>query len=229
MDFMWSMQYLSSTVRVLTVVGFGWFAAGGLAAAEAGDFALNVSELAEGPVPREALFVVEGVFEVVIKERVKVVKISPEPITDANAQLGDSAKGPAEISAKVFASKKARSYPRFGVSVHGMSGYRLIVNPPLKQLELVRGDEVLAKAAFVWESDSWVHLNLRAERASEDGPWTLSGSAWADGGEQPTEPMVRLVDDSGMKGTGKCGLWGTPYSEHPIFFDAVKGRVTKGE
>lgn len=212
------------------MVGFGWFAAGSEAlAAEAEEFVLKVSELAEGPVPKEALFVVEGVFEVAVKEGVKVVKISPEPITDANAQVGDSAKGAAKISAKIFSSRKARSYPRFGVSVHGMSGYRLLVNPPLKQLELVKGDEVLAKAAFAWETDSWVRLELKAEREGEDGPWTISGSAWADGTEQPAEPLLRLVDESGMKGTGKCGLWGTPYSEQPIFFDEVTVRVERSE
>jgi hypothetical protein len=227
---MWSMTSLSSATRawVGVILGLLTQVTGSVGAAEEA-FALEVSGLAEGPVPKEALFVVEGVFEIEQKDGVKTVKISPEPITDANAQVGDSAKGNASIEARVFASRLARSYPRFGVSVHGMSGYRLIVNPPLKQVELVKGDEVKAKAAFVWESDSWVQMKLTATRAGEAGPWTISGSVWAAGSEEPAQPLLTLVDESGMKGTGKCGLWGTPYSEKPIYFDAVRGRVEKDD
>jgi hypothetical protein len=192
-------------------------------------FALDVSGQTLGPVPKELLFVVEGVFEVADKEGAKVVKIAAEPITDANAQVGDSAKGDASISAKVFATRRARSYPRFGVSVHGMSGYRLMVNPPLKQVELVKGDQVVVKAPFAWESDSWVNLKLTAKRSGSDGPWTILGSVWPAAGEEPKEPQLKHQDESGMKGTGKCGLWGTPYSELPIFFDAVSGSVVQAD
>jgi hypothetical protein len=187
-------------------------------------FQVDLAALPVGPVPKEVLFVVEGVWEAAEKDGVKSLKILPEPISDANAQVGNSAKGDATISARVFATKQARSFPRFGVSVHGMSGYRLMVNGAKKQIELVKSDEVVATAPFVWTSDAWVTLKLEAKREGADGPWSISASAWADGAE-PGTPLIQHSDESNMKGAGKCGLWGTPYSEQPIFFADVKGSV----
>ena len=186
--------------------------------------ALDLAAAPIGPVSKELVFVVEGVWEVADKEGVKSLKILAEPISDANAQVGASAKGDAAISCRVFATKQARSYPRFGVSVHGMSGYRLMVNAAKKQIELVKSDEVVATAPFVWTSDSWVNLKLEAKREGAEGPWVVTASAWAEGAE-PAAPLISHKDESGMKGSGKCGLWGTPYSEQPIYFAVVKAVV----
>ncbi len=191
-------------------------------------FKLDLAGVSEGPLPKEVLFVVEGVWEAADKDGVQAIRVSPEPITDANAQLGPSAKGAASVSARVLATRQARSYPRFGVSVHGMSGYRLMVNPPLKQIELVKSDEVVAKAPFTWTSDTWVNLKLEAVREGEDGPWTITASAW-EGGQAPAEPLLSHRDESSMKGTGKCGLWATPYSGQPVYFAEVSGEVDTGE
>lgn len=185
---------------------------------------LDLAAAAIGPVSKELVFVVEGVWEVADKEGVKSLKILAEPISDANAQVGASAKGDASISTRVFATKQARSYPRFGVSVHGMSGYRLMVNGAKKQIELVKADEVVATAPFVWTSDSWVNLKLEAKREGADGPWQVTASAWGEGAE-PATPLISHKDEAGMKGSGKCGLWGTPYSEQPIYFAEVKAMV----
>lgn len=199
------------------------------AAAQAKEpFKLDLSAAAEGPLPKETLFVVEGVWEVTDKDGVKAIRVSPEPITDANAQFGSSAKGAASVSARVFATRQARSYPRFGVSVHGMSGYRLMVNPPLKQIELVKSDEVVAKAPFTWTSDAWVSLRLEAVKEGESGPWTITASAWS-GEQAPAEPLLSHRDESSMKGTGKCGLWATPYSGQPVYFAEISGEVETGE
>jgi hypothetical protein len=199
-----------------------------LGAAADAPFKVDLAAVAAGPVAKELVFVVEGVWEAAEKDGVKSLKILPEPITDANAQVGTSAKGAASISARVFATKQARSYPRFGVSVHGMSGYRLMVNAAKKQVELVKSDAVVATAPFVWTSDSWVNLKLEAKREGAEGPWTVTGSAWGEG-KEPPEPLIKHKDDSAMKGTGKCGLWGTPYSERPIYFADVTGAVTVEE
>jgi len=216
-------RFLTLFMKLTFLTGIlAWGLALGAGAQEA--FKLDLAGLAAGPVPKEALFVVEGVWEAADKDGVKSVKILPEPITDANAQVGTSAKGSASISARVFATKKARSFPRFGVSVHGMSGYRMMVNGAKKQLELVKSDAVVAVAPFVWTSDAWVTLKLEVKRDGGAGPWTVTGSAWTEGAE-PATPLIQHKDESSMKGTGKCGLWGTPYSELPIFFADVSGTV----
>ncbi len=106
-----------------------------------------------------------------------------------------------------------------------MSGHRLILNVPYRRLEIVKGDEVLAEVPFKWESDAWVNLKLEARRVpgSEEG-WKISGKAWAEGAEEPVEAMLS-TDDTKLKGQGKCAIWGTPFSETPIFFDDVKIEV----
>jgi len=189
-------------------------------------FEPDIQKLELGPVPREVLFVVDGSFLVSEKEGRKVIEVESAPIADANAQGGASAKGNARITAKVFASKRARSFPRFGVSVHGISGYRLMVNPPLKQIELIKGDEVVANAPFSWTSDTWVEIDLTAKMSPEGDRWTLQGKVTPAEGEPAS---IQHQDDSGMKGTGKCSLWATPYSELPIFFDAIRAEVEVGE
>lgn len=209
------------TLPLLTGL-LSWGLTLGMLAQEA--FTVDLTALPAGPVPKETLFVVEGVWEAADKDGVKSLKILPEPISDANAQVGNAAKGSASISARVFATKKARSFPRFGVSVHGMSGYRLMVNAPKKQVELVKSDEVVAVAPFVWTTDTWVTLKLEVKKAGETGPWSVMASAWAEGSE-PATPLIQHKDESNMKGSGKCGLWGTPYSELPIFFADVRGTV----
>ena len=108
--------------------------------------------------------------------------------------------------------------------MHGMSGYRLMVNAAKKQIELVKSDEVVATAPFAWVSDTWVTLKLEAKREGAEGPWSITATAWADGAA-PATPLITHKDESNMKGTGKCGLWGTPYSEQPIFFAEVSGTV----
>ena len=49
----------------------------------------------------------------------------------------------------------------------------------------------------------------------------MTASARTEGGEKPAAPLNTHQDDSGMKGSGKCSLWGTPYSENPIHFDDI--------
>jgi hypothetical protein len=41
-----------------------------------------------------------------------------------------------------------------GVSINGVGGYRAQVAPAKKELELLKGDETVAKAPFVWENAS---------------------------------------------------------------------------
>ena len=191
-------------------------------------FRVDLNGSAEGPVAKEQAFVVEGAWAVAEKEGIKTLRLDPVPITDANAQVGPSAKGSAWLSARIFASKKARSFPRFGVSLHGMSGYRLLVNGAKKQVELVRSDEVVATAPFVWTSDAWVTLRLEARQAAEGGSWIIKAYATADGAT-PGEPLITHEDTSKMKGSGKCGLWATPYSEQAVFFADIQGGVQSGD
>lgn len=188
-------------------------------AAEMKTFTITADDWAEGEPPKE-VFIVEGKIQITAKDGNKAIVIDPgTELTDACAQVGSSAAGESSIQARVFASKRARSVPKFGVSVHGMSGYRLLVNAAKKQLELVKSDNVAASVPFTWTSDAWLQLKLEVKRGEGDA-WTITGKAWAADAAEPAEATIK-AEDKGLKGQGKAGVWGTPYSQTPIYFDDI--------
>ena len=186
-------------------------------------FEFDCEKWEEGVPPKE-VFVVDGTIKIAKKDNTKAIMIDPSPIVDASAQLGDSSNGTASIEARVFASKKGRSYPRFGVSVHGMSGYRLVVICAKKEIELVKNDVVVKSAPFPWATDTWTRLKLEA-RQQEGKKWIVSAKAWPGDGTEPAEALITHADDT-IKGQGKAAVWGTPFSEQPIFIDDIKVEVT---
>lgn len=194
-------------------------------AAQAGESTstkFTADDWAEGAPPKE-VFVVDGTIQVTTQDGNKVLSVLPDPITDASAQLGVSAAGEASIQAKVLGTKRGRSAPKFGLAVHGMSGHRLLLNAPKRQLELVKNDEVLASVPFTWTSGAWVWLKLEAKRG-EGEAWQITGKAWAADASEPAEAQLKHADQ-GLKGQGKASVWGTPYSEQPIHFDDIEVRV----
>ena len=191
-------------------------------AGESTSLKITAEDWAEGAPPKD-VFVVDGTIQVTSQDGNKVLTVQPDPITDASAQLGVSAAGEASIQAKVLGTKRGRSSPKFGVAVHGMSGHRLLLNAPKRQLELVKNDEVLATAPFTWASGAWVWLKLEAKRG-EGEAWQITGKAWAADATEQAEASIKHADQ-GLKGQGKVSLWGTPYSEQPIHFDDIEIRV----
>lgn len=186
-------------------------------------FDISCDSWAVGEAPAE-VFVLDGKVSIAEKDGSKAIMIDPgTELVEASAQVGDSAAGNAVIQAKIFASKKGRSSPRFGISVHGMNGPRLYVNPAKKQLELVRGDQTLASVPFTWTSDAWLNLRLEAKKADGD-KWSITASVWGDKDAAPAAPQIKH-DLAGLKGQGKCTLWATPYSNTPIYFDNIQIEV----
>lgn len=192
------------------------------AAEETKTFSFDCEAWAEGAPPQE-VFVVDGNIKIAAKDGGKAIVINPNPITDATAQLGDAANGSASIAVKVFASRKGRSMPRFGVSAHGMNGFRLMVNPARKTLELVKTDEVIKSVPFAWTTDTWTKLRLEVKKTG-DAAWSIAGRAWPAKGEEPKEPLIQHTDTT-LKGQGKSAIWGTPYAETPIYFDDIRIEV----
>ncbi|MBL9129811.1 MAG: hypothetical protein JNG86_01335, partial [Verrucomicrobiaceae bacterium] len=189
------------------------------AAQEVKKFEIKADDWKEGEPPAE-VFVVDGKVQIAAKDGNKALVIEPgTELVDGSAQLAVSAAGNASVQARVFASKQGRSTPRFGISVHGMSGYRLYVNPAKKQLELVKADQTVATVPFTWKSDAWLTMKLEAKKAAGDA-WSITGSVWADGEAAPAAPQIKH-EDKGLKGQGKCAVWATPFSGKPVFFDDI--------
>jgi hypothetical protein len=196
--------------------------AAGTVQADPKKFSYNCEAWAEGEPPKD-VFVVEGKFSVASKNGNKVLEIGVGELTDANALLGDSANGSASIEARVLGTKQGRSMPRFAIGVHGQSGYRLVVFAAQKQLQLMKGDEVVKSVPFSWTSDAWLKLKLDVKKVAE-GKWTITARAWPADAAEPAEPAI-THEDATLKGQGKCSIWGTPFSNTPIDFDDIKVEV----
>ncbi len=197
------------------------FAAGILAAplyAGQQSFDITADAWAEGEPPKE-VFIVDGTIKIAAHEGNKALVVDPAPITDASAQLAVSANGAATIEARILAFKRGRSAPRFGVSVHGMSGHRLWVNPVKKTLDLVKGDQTLASAPCVWESGKWLKIKLEVKKGAGE-QWQIIGKTWPAEAAEPAAPQISH-EDKGLKGQGKCAIWATPYSGEPVYFDDI--------
>ncbi len=181
-------------------------------------FSYDCEKWPEGAPPAE-VFVVDGTIRITQKTGGKAIEIGIDPLVDGCALLGSSANGSASIQARVFASKSGRSYPRFGIGIHGQSGYRLIVLCAKKELHLVKNEQVIKSAPYEWTSDDWMNLKLEALEDAQ-GKWSISGKAWPAGAAEPQEPQIKHQDPT-LKGQGKCSIWGTPFSGTPIYFDDV--------
>ena len=191
-----------------------------LHAADAKKFFYDCEKWAEGAPPQE-VFVVEGKITVASKDGNKALQIEPGgELVEANALLGDSANGAASIEARVFGSKTGRSFPRFGIGVHGQSGFRLMAFPAKKELQLVKGDEVVKSVPFDWKPDAWLSLKLDVKKTA-DGKWSMSGKAWPTDAAEPKDATI-THDEATLPGQGKSSIWGTPFSGTPILFDDIK-------
>ncbi|MEZ5328634.1 MAG: hypothetical protein R3F19_26615 [Verrucomicrobiales bacterium] len=165
------------------------------------------------------LFVIEGTFKIGDDDGNKVLELEPLPLSESGVIFGKSLKGAAAVTADLKASKRRRSTPRFGIGLHGISGYRLRVVPATSKLELVKSEEVVKSVEYKWTSDEWLTLRLTID-ANADGKWVISGWVWPRGGEVPKEPAITMQSED-KPGQGKASIWGTPYSGTPISFDNI--------
>lgn len=193
--------------------------------AEPKKFAYDFEDWPEGD-PKAEAFVVDGKFSVKAKDGGKALVAEVGELVEACVLMGESAKGSASIEARVFASKQGRSFPRYSIGVHGQSGYRLVVLPVQRQLQLTKNEEVIKTAPLTWPNEAWFKIRLEVRQAGEK-EWKISGKAWPADAAEPAEPQL-THEDAKLSGQGKCSLWATPYSGTPIYFDDVVVEVEQG-
>lgn len=194
----------------------------GSAFAETRNYEFNFEDWQVGQLKEDA-FVVDGKFTVAEKDGNKSLAVEVGELVEASVLLGDSAKGSATVQTKVLATRQGRLQPRFGIGVHGVSGYRLMVSPAKKQLELVKSEETIKSIPLDWTSGSWINIKLQVTRIGEK-QWKVECKSWADGAEEPKEAQISHEDNT-LRGQGKCSLLATPYSGTPIYFDEVKIQI----
>lgn len=182
--------------------------------------------LMPGPVPDEymptdqdAKFVIA-----VDGEKNKVLELQPQPIVDGGMLIGKSIKGGCTITAKIKATGKRRTQPRFGVGLHGISGPRLRVVPATKSVEIVRNtdkEEAVAAAPYAWTSATWTWLELSIKPSADGKSATVEGRVWEDGKPRPEKPTLTWASPDAPS-QGRASVWGTPYSELAMWFDDIE-------
>jgi hypothetical protein len=161
----------------------------------------------------------EAKFSIVAEGENKFLQMNPSPLVDGGVLVGTSVKGAAMVSVRVRAEAKRRSQPRFGVGMHGVGGYRLLVVPAQKELQLVKNEEVVARVPFEWKPGGWTTVEFRV--LAEGQGSRLEGRAWPEGGTRPVEPLLTLASTT-PPAAGKASLWAAPYAGLPVDFDEVE-------
>ena len=197
----------------------GGLAARGLAQ-DGGPSTFDFEAAALGPLPESLVLTdAESKFAIAADGDNHVLEMSPAPLVDGGVLVGVSLKGGAEVRARIRATGKRRSFPRFGVGLHGVGGFRCLVVPSRKELHLVRNEEVVAQVPYLWKSGSWTVVEFKMV-ASASGGSVLEARAWEEG--QPRPEVAQLKhEEAAPPGTGKASLWAAPYAELPIAFDDV--------
>ena len=167
----------------------------------------------------DGIMEIDGVFKVTAGESGdKYLEMDKEPLSENAVILGPSLKGGASVSARIRSFKKRRSYPRFAIGLHGISGFRLRVVPSKGVIELVKNEESVKTVPFKWNADEWTSLELSV--LPEGEKWRVEGRAWSVSTSRPVKATVTL-SHKGSPGQGKASLWGTAYSGRVVHFDEV--------
>ena len=178
----------------------------------------NIDNTEVGEVPDDFL-VLDGDFSVKKENENKFIELPGAPLDSFGIMFGPSARHGNEISARIYGTKKGRRYPVFGVAMNGVNGYRLQVAPAKRSIELLKGNNVIAKTAFRWPSGSWLQLSLSITKTKES-EWSINGKVWEDGKKKPAKPTLSYKETKEPR-NGKPSIWGSPYSGTPIRYDDI--------
>ena len=165
----------------------------------------------------EDMMEIDGVFKVEADDKGgKYLQMSSEPLTENAVIFGPSIKNSATLQVRVRGFKKRRSFPRFGIGLHGISGFRLRIVPSKNIVELVKNEEPVKNVSFKWNPESWSIIKLQIDY--QDDKSIIKGWVWDQGESPPQEPVITFSHD-GTPGQGKASIWGTAYSGKVIIFD----------
>ncbi len=167
----------------------------------------------------DGFMILGGEFMVKEADAKKILELPGSPLDDFGTLFGPAQAEDVAVRARVRSEGSRRLAPRFGVGLNGASGFRLLVVPSRKEVQLFKDQEAVASAAFEWESGAWTWLHLQVRKVAGE-KWKVEGKAWADGKAEPKEWTITF-DATTAPTAGKASVWGAPYSGKPIQFDAL--------
>jgi hypothetical protein len=177
----------------------------------------NNFEKAEVDKVPEDFLVLDGGFAVKQEEGNKFLELPGAPLETFGLLFGPTETANVNISTRIFGTAKGRRFPAFAVGANGVAGVRLQVSAAKKQVELFKGEEVVARAAYTWESGTWTMLRLQVLKI-KDGEIKVQGKAWKQDGKEPEKWLIEHTI-SGDLPAGRASIWGNPFSGTAIRFD----------
>jgi hypothetical protein len=169
-----------------------------------------------GKLPEEMLLL-DGGFAVQDVSGNKVLQLPGAPLETFGVLFGPTEAAGLRASARVHSTRKGRREPAFALGLNGNAGYKLQISAAKKLVELYKGDDVVAKEPFTWESDSWTMLKLQVRKV-KDGEFAIEGKAWKQGTTEPEKWTVTYAEKSEPI-AGRASIWGNPFAGTPIDFD----------
>lgn len=176
----------------------------------------DFSKTEVGKLPEEMLLL-DGGFAVQEISGNKVLQLPGAPLETFGVLFGPTESANLAVSARVHSTKKGRREPAFAIGLNGNAGYKLQISAAKKLVELYKGDDVVAKEPFTWESDSWTMLKLQVRKV-KDGEFAVEGKAWKQGSPEPERWTVTYTEKSEPL-AGRASIWGNPFAGTPIDFD----------
>lgn len=177
----------------------------------------NFEEIEIGGAPSEFL-ILEGEFTVQEHDGGKVLYLPGTPLSDYGVLFGPAAAEGLQISAKIKSEKTRRLFPRIGVGLGGVNGYKLYIVPNRRVLEISQNKETKVEVPFQWKTGEWAYFRLQIRK--ENDQWIIEGKVWQEG-KEPNEWMITYQTQD-QPTSGKPSVWGTPFSSQPIYFDDIK-------
>lgn len=177
-----------------------------------------------GKLPEEMLLL-DGGFAVQEVAGNKVLQLPGAPLETFGVLFGPTEASGLAASVRVHSTKKGRREPAFALGLNGNAGYKLQISAAKKLVELYKGDDVIAKEPFTWESDSWTMLKLQVRKV-KDGEYAIEGKAWKQGTPEPDKWTVTFAEKTGPT-AGRASIWGNPFAGTPIDFDDLMVTAVK--
>jgi hypothetical protein len=187
-----------------------------LAAANEYHAGFSAAEIGKLPADVQAL---TGGYTVAEFENNKVLELPGDPLDIFGLLFGPGDKSEIDVRARVWSASSGRRFPEFGVGTGDIAGYRLLLLPGQKKLELRRSDDAIKSVDLSepWKSGTWTWMRLRVLKQAESR-WSVEGKAWPAGATEPAAWQV-VHEVSEPPQAGRASVWGIPFAGTPIRFD----------
>jgi hypothetical protein len=183
----------------------------------------DFEKASEGDPPKDVA-ILNGTFAVKTVDGNKLLELPGDPVDSFGVLFGPDGESHLCVQARLYGTATGKRMPEFGVGLGDSNGYKLWLMPATGQLQILKGEDVVATVPHAWKSGSWTVMKLEAKAA--DGKTLVQGKAWAQGADEPKDWTIKFEDkDEAPK--GRASVWGSPYSSTPIRFDDLV--VTKAE